>query len=129
MKDRKTGIHYLIEIDVRPNTWIAYSNFLSIYNFVYCIEHLHEPEALGFIKSTLKNNKAIEIALFYKDIRRAIWAKDLKGILRWIVGWKGYWRFLPFYDFKLTKKILFEIWVEVGVFKLKKLKQKIGFSA
>jgi hypothetical protein len=67
--------------------------------------------------------------LFYKDIRRAIWAKDLKGILRWIVGWKGYWRFLPFYDFKLTKKILFEIWVEVGVFKLKKLKQKIGFSA
>lgn len=127
IRDRKTGIHYLIEIDVRPNTWIAYSNFLSKNNFVYCIEHLHEPEAPGFIKSTLKNNQAIEIALFYKDIRRAIWAKDLKGILRWIVGWKGYWRFLPFYDFKLTKKIMYEIWVEVGVFKLKKIKKKLGF--
>ena len=72
----------------------------------------------------VKNN--IEVALFYKDIRRAIWAKDLKGIARWLFGLKGYWRYLPFYDFKLTKKVIQEIWIEIGVFKLKKMKQKLG---
>ena len=127
IRDKRTSIHYLIEIDLRPNSWMAYNNILSRHDFTYCIQNLHNLASFEFIKSSLKKNKAIEIALFYKDIRRAIWAKDLKGIARWLFGWKGYWRYLPFYDFKLTKKVFQEIWIEIGVYKLRKLKQKLGF--
>ena len=127
IRDKRTSIHYLIEIDVRPNSWMAYSNILSQHDFIYCLQNLHNPAVFGFIKSSLKHKKVIELALFYKDIRRAIWAKDLKGMARWIIGWRGYWRYLPFYDIKLAKKVFYEIWVEVGVFKLRKMKQKLGF--
>lgn len=126
IRGKETSIHYLIEIDVRPNSWMAYSTILSKHDFIYCIQNLNNPSAFEFIKSNLKSNKPVELALFYKDIRRAIWAKDLKGIARWIIGWKGYWRYLPFYDFKLAKKVFYEIWVEVGVFKLRRIKQKLG---
>ena len=127
IREKMTSIHYLIEIDIRPNSWMAYSNILSRHDFVYCIKNLHNLTSFDFIKSSLKNKKPIEIALFYKDIRRVIWAKDLKGLARWIFGWKGYWRYLPFYDFRLTKKVFHEIWIEIGVHKLRKLKQKLGF--
>ena len=103
------------------------SSFLSKQDFVYCLKHLHESDKFSFIQSSLKVKNSIELALFYKDIRRAIWAKDWKGIARWIVGWKGYWRYLPFYDFKLSKKVVHEIWVEIGLYKLRKIKQKLGF--
>ena len=126
IRQKGTNKHYLIEIDLRPNSWMAYSYILSRHDFTYCIQNLHDLASFEFIKSSLKKNKAIEIALFYKDIRRAIWAKDLKGIARWLFGLKGYWRYLPFYDFKLTKKVIQEIWIEIGVFKLKKMKQKLG---
>jgi hypothetical protein len=127
IRDKRTSIHYLIEIDLRPNSWMAYTNILSRHDFIYCIQNLHNLASFEFIKSSLKKNKAIEIALFYKDIRRAIWAKDFKGIARWLFGLKGYWRYLPFYDFILTKKVFQEIWIEIGVHKLRKLKQKLGF--
>jgi hypothetical protein len=126
IRDKRTSIHYLIEIDVRPNSWMVYSSILSRHDFIYCIQNLHNLASFDFIKSSLKKNKATEIALFYKDIRRAIWGKDLKGVARWIFGWKGYWRFFPFYDFILTKKVFHEIWVEIGVHKLRKMKQKFG---
>jgi hypothetical protein len=126
IRDKRTSIHYLIEVDLRPNSWMAYSNILSRHDFTYCIQNLHNLASFEFIKSSLKKNKAIEIGLFYKDIRRAIWAKDLKGIARWLFGLKGYWRYLPFYDFILTKKVIQEIWIEIGVFKLRKMKQKLG---
>ena len=127
IRQKYTHKHYLIEIDLRPNSWVAYSRFLSKQDFVYCLKHLHESDKFSFIQSSLKVKNSIELALFYKDIRRAIWAKDWKGIARWIVGWKGYWRYLPFYDFKLSKKVVHEIWVEIGLYKLRKIKQKLGF--
>ena len=70
-------------------------------------------------------NSNVEIALFYKDIRRAIWKKDYRGIMKWVLNIKGYWRFLPDYDLKLTKRVMTEIWHEVFVFKWKKIIGKI----
>ncbi|MEY3085273.1 MAG: hypothetical protein RL037_1453 [Bacteroidota bacterium] len=126
IKEKSTGIHYLVEMDLRPNSWMAYSTYLSDYNFVYCLENLKHTEKNNFTKGQLKRPKPIELALFYKDIRRAIWAKDLKGISRWLFGLNGYWRFLPFYDLRLSNKIFKEMWKEIVVFKLKKVKQKFS---
>lgn len=36
-------------------------------------------------------SKEIEIALFYRDLRRCWKKKDLKGVMRWVFNYKGYW--------------------------------------
>lgn len=126
IRDDKTGIHHLIEIDMRPNSWMAYSQYLSKYDFVYCLRHLDDPLKLDFPKGKLKRAGTIELALFYKDFRRAVWANDFKGIGRWFLGYSGYWKFLPFYDLRLTKKIFSEIWTEIGVFKLKQWRKRVS---
>ena len=124
IREYKSGIDYLIEMDMRPNSWMAYSEYLSGYHFVYCLHNLNNPARLNFQKAKLKKNRPIELALFYKDIRRAIWSKDVKGVIRWFLGFNGYWKFLPLYDRKLFKKIIKEIWEEIGKYKLNKIKQK-----
>ena len=105
IKEDKTGIYYLIEMDLRTNSWLAYSEYLSKNNFITALKNgfnssqVYKPDA-----DLLK--KDIEIGLFYKDLKRIYWQKDIKGLLRWIFNIKGYWKFLPFYDFKLSKPIL-----------------------
>jgi hypothetical protein len=128
IRQNETNKHYLIEIDLRPNSWMAYSCYLSNHDFIYCLKYIQEPDKFNYIQSSLKSKNTIELGLFYKDIRRAIWSKDVKGIARWIFGINGYWKFLPFYDFKLTKKVFKEIWLEIGVFKINKLRKKFGLK-
>ena len=49
--------------------------------------------------------KAVEVAIFDRDVRRCIKNKDYKGLLRWVFNYKGYWKFIPLYDKKLFKRI------------------------
>ena len=121
MQDPSTGKYYLIEVDPRPNSWIACSRFIAKNNFFEGVKRIVSGEYINGVQEMgiLKPN--VEIGLFYKDIRRAIWKKDRKGILRWVLNSKGYWRFLPLYDLKLTKRVFAEIWEEVFVFKWKRI--------
>jgi hypothetical protein len=54
-----------------------------------------------------------------------IWKKDISGILEWVFNKNGYWRYLTFYDFKLTKRIFTTLWKEVVGYKWKKIWGKI----
>ena len=54
-------------------------------------------------------SKEIEIALFYRDLRRCWKKKDLKGFMRWVFNYKGYWRFIPLYDGLILRKMFVEI--------------------
>lgn len=125
LQDPISKVYNLIEVDPRPNSWIAYSRFIATNNFFEGVkrivsgDYIRGFQGMGIIKPN------VEIGLFYKDIRRAIWKKDRKGIFRWVLNINGYWRFLPIYDLKLTKRILIEIWEEVFVFKWKRMIGKI----
>jgi hypothetical protein len=125
MHNPSTRKYNLIEVDPRPNSWIVYSRFIVKNNFFEGVKRIVSGEYInGFQKMGIfKPN--VEIGLFYKDIRRAIWKKDKKGILRWVLNSKGYWRFLPLYDLKLTKRVISEIWEEVFVFKWKRILRRI----
>lgn len=125
LQDPISKVYNLIEVDPRPNSWIVYSRFIAKNNFFEGVKRIISGEYMrGFQEmDIIKPN--VEIGLFYKDIRRAIWKKDRKGIFRWVLNINGYWRFLPFYDLKLTKRILVEIWQEVFVFKWKRMIGKI----
>ncbi len=117
--DNKENRYYLIEMDLRTNSWLAYSQYLSNNNFITTIKNLVENEALANPDSNLfKEN--IEIGLFYKDLKRVYWQNDVKGFFRWLLNIKGYWRFLPLHDLRLSKLIFKSLLNELLVSRLMK---------
>lgn len=103
--DPKSDTYYLIEMDLRTNSWLAYSQYLSNTNFITVIQNLILKKQQANPAAILFKEK-IEIGLFYKDLKRLHWQKDIKGLFTWIFNIHGYWKFLPFYDFKLSKLII-----------------------
>ncbi len=65
---------------------------------------------IGEFPKTTPVNERLEIAIFDRDVRRCMKNKDLKGFLRWAFNYKGYWRFMPFYDTKLFKRIFTKLY-------------------
>jgi len=119
IQEKETSKYFLIEMDLRPNSWMAYSQYFSDNNFITAIKSINSKKEFQNPCAVLFKNE-IEIGLFYKDLYRAIFKKDIKGILRWIFNYKNYWRFLPFHDLKLTKRIISQLWAETVLFKWRK---------
>ncbi len=120
----KTKQYYLIEVDIRPTSWVVMGRFagndfsVAIKNLINRqINQIEEPVCMP-------EGKSIEVALFHKDLRRCFYKRDFKGILRWVLNYKGYWKFIPMYDGVLIKKITSEIWTEF-FYKLKKNRKKV----
>jgi hypothetical protein len=119
--DRRRNIKYLIEVDPRPNSWMVLSRFLSPDDFIAGTKRIVSGEyALGYKDGKL-NKDNIELALFYKDIRRVLWKKDIKGLMRWTLNLNGYWKFIPTYDSILLKRILNAVWDEVFMFYIRRI--------
>jgi len=112
-------------MDLRTNSWLAYSQYLSDNNFITAIHNLvfNKPQADQHPKLF---KEKIEIGLFYKDLKRVYWQKDIKGLFRWILNIKGYWRFLPFYDFRLSSLITRNLMNEFIINRIKVLFSKKG---
>ncbi|HWB26176.1 MAG TPA: ATP-grasp domain-containing protein [Chitinophagaceae bacterium] len=105
--DAGTGIYYLLEADPRPNSWMAYGRFTGR-DFSNGVKRIVDGSYItGYHDMPLKQ-PFIEVALFHKDVRRSLWRNDFKRLLPWLFNYKGYWRYLPFYDKKLSKKIFRE---------------------
>jgi ATP-grasp domain len=102
--------YYLIEVDTRMNNWMASSRFTGhdfaegLRRILKAGNNLVEPDS---VKGDY-DNKEIEIALFYRDLRRCWKKRDLKGLLRWVFNYKGYWKFIPSYDRKLLNRMFQE---------------------
>ncbi|WP_168128479.1 ATP-grasp domain-containing protein [Niabella soli] len=112
MFDPRDGTYNLIEVDMRPNSWTAMGRFLSP-DLLDAIRYLSEKNpAVPFQQKGMKN-KTKHLALFYKDFRRAYWEKDWKTVVWWIFDVKGFWRYIPFYDSKLLRKVTFSIFNEI----------------
>ncbi len=100
--------YYLIECDLRPNFYIPYGRFTG-QDFSEAIKKKINPNYQIAPNTKLSNNKTIEIALFYRDIIKCLKRRDLLGLLKWVINYKGYWRFIPLYDFILVKNIMKEL--------------------
>ncbi len=122
---KQTNKYYLIEVDPRPNSWMAYGRFIVNNNFSEGVSRIVNGEYLNGYQSMQLKQPTVEVALFYKDIKRVIWKRDIKGAMDWICNRNGYWRFLPFYDIKLSKRIFSNLWKEVVIYKWKKIIGKI----
>jgi len=116
--ETKTNRYFLIEMDLRTNSWLAYSEYLSKTNFISGIKDVINNNQYSNPSARLFN-KNIEIGLFYKDFKRIYWQKDFRGLFRWLFNYKGYWRFLPLYDLKLSKLIFKNLFYEFITHRIK----------
>ena len=89
--------------------WIAYSRFTE-HDFSNGIKKIINGDIYNINEPA--SNKSVEVAIFDRDIRRCVKHKDFKGILQWVYNYKGYWKFIPFYDRKVLgrtmKKMLYD---------------------
>ncbi len=97
MLNERDNKHYLIEVDMRPNSWMFYGQYTGN-DFAKAIAQI----AAGTLQpvrpdSTLPNKRKV-IALYKKDIYRCLVHKDVKGLLKWTVNWSQRWRYIPRYD-------------------------------
>jgi hypothetical protein len=123
--DHKTGKYHLIEMDPRPNSWVAYSKFLGKEDFIAAVKKIVSGNYAFEFKAPKMNKPQIELALFYKDIRRISWKKDYQGLLSWVLNFKSYWKFIPLHDNALMRKIFKQFWIELVVFRFRDLKHKL----
>jgi hypothetical protein len=96
-------LFYLIEVDIRTNSWMPYSRFTGR-DFSEGIRRIMLGD-IKYIPTKGSPNKRVEVAIFDRDIRRCIKNKDYLGLLRWAFNYKGYWKFIPLYDKKIFKRI------------------------
>jgi len=112
IQSETNGRYFLIEADLRPSSWFAYAKYAGV-SFSKALKSV-----TGESKTTVTQNPVtIEIALFHKDIRRALYKRDVKGLLQWIYK-PTRWKYIPFYDFKLLSYIISKLWNEFVVAKL-----------
>ncbi len=92
--------HYLIEIDVRPNSWVYYGKFTGN-DFAEGIKKIARGDLTLLGWDARKYPKGVKISLYKKDMMRAIVEKDIKGLLGWVFNKDNCRRFIPSYDRKL----------------------------
>ncbi|MBW4888433.1 ATP-grasp domain-containing protein [Mucilaginibacter sp. HMF5004] len=96
-------MYYLIELDARTNAWMPYSRFTEN-DFSDGIKRIMEGN-ISFMPSKTTSSKRVEVLIFDRDIRRCIKHRDIKGLLKWVFNYNGYWKFIPFYDGKIFKRV------------------------
>ncbi len=102
-------IYYLIEVDIRPNIWLASGRFTG-HDFSKAVQRFITQGPLPENTNYLNESTITEVAIFYRDIIRALKRKKIIDLLKWVFNYKSYWRFIPTYDKKLLKSILQELW-------------------
>ncbi len=122
MYDEVKKKHYLIEVDIRPNSWIYYGKFTGS-DFTEGIRRIFAGD-IRLVKPGPEFPKEIKVSLYKKDMMRAIVEKDISGIMYWVLNQDGSKRFIPNYDKKLlasTNKYLWWYFNDLFTNKLRKV--------
>jgi len=102
-------IFYLIEVDIRTNSWMPYGRFTG-YNFSDGIRSFAYPSSTEELITKHKpDDTRTRVFIFDRDIRRCIKHRNYKDLFKWVINWHGRWKFIPFYDFKLLSRILWKM--------------------
>ncbi|WP_161499424.1 ATP-grasp domain-containing protein [Flavipsychrobacter stenotrophus] len=104
MRESNTGEYYLIEIDMRPNSWMYYGKFTGN-DFIQGIKNIMQDK-FDLIKPPINiKNKEQIIGIYKKDVYRCITTKDFNGLFYWLLNKNGSWRYIPLHDKVLFRKV------------------------
>ncbi len=107
----KEDTYYLLEVDIRPNFWLASGRFTG-HDFSKAVTRFFTPGPLPENVIFADENKVTEVAIFYRDIIRVLKRKDIKGLFQWLFNMNGYWKFIPTYDKILFRRVRKELWIK-----------------
>ena len=122
----KAKRNYLVEVDVRPNSWHFYGKFCGN-DFSVGVRNILNNNLLLTRPADKYKNKQIKITLFKKDVTRCIVDKDYKGLFHWVINYECRWRYIPFYDIKHLyncSKFLLGMFIETTWKNLKRMFKK-----
>jgi len=114
IKADANGSYYVIEADLRPSSWMAYTGYAGS-SFIHALRTITFPEK----RVVTQTPKEVEIALFHKDLRRGFYKHDIRGLSRWVYNIK-YWKYIPFYDHKLLSYTFSQLWREFFIEKMQR---------
>ncbi|MEN9684424.1 MAG: hypothetical protein RLZZ28_210 [Bacteroidota bacterium] len=103
--------YYFLEADLRPNFWVPSGRFTG-QDFSQAIRKKIDPSYQIPQNTRLQEGETMEISIFYRDMSRCFRQKDFKGFFSWVFNRKGYWKFIPTYDGKLFRTLLYELFVK-----------------
>ncbi|MEY2836095.1 MAG: hypothetical protein RLZZ557_1757 [Bacteroidota bacterium] len=119
--DKERKKYFLIEVDPRPNSWMPYSRFVGKNHFIHAVENIVQGRIQNSFQGMGMQRENVDVGLFYKDIRRTLWQKDIKSLIQWLFNINGYGKYIPLYDKVLMKRILKEVWDEVFMFYIRRI--------
>ncbi len=105
----ESSIYYLLEVDIRPNFWLASGRFTG-HSFSEAVKRSFAPGPFPENSIYANEDQVTEVAIFYRDIIRVLKRKKILDLLKWVFNYKGYWKFVPTYDKVLFKRIKHELW-------------------
>lgn len=111
----ESGRHYLIELDLRPNAWVAYARFAGI-DFSNAIrKYQTDPnfDAKDFYLSARERT----VSMCYREIPYFLRRRNYRGLLYWLRNANNCWQTVPFYD----PRFLFFRTANILVLAMKKL--------
>jgi len=123
---KSTYQNYLVEVDVRPNSWHFYGKFCGN-DFSVGVRNTLNNNLVLTKQADKYKNKQVKITLFKKDITRCIVDNNYKGLFHWVINYEGRWRYIPFYDIKHLyncSKFLLGMFIEATSKTLKKIFKK-----
>ena len=102
MKNEADNKHYLIEVDMRPNSWMYYGHNMGN-DFSQAVAQIANGQLQPVRPDAAETKKRRIITLYKKDVYRCLQEKDIKGLLGWIINADGRWTYMPWYDKKLLR--------------------------
>ena len=115
--------YYFIEADLRPNFGVPSGRFIG-QDFSEAIKQKINPNYTIKPNKILTVEKQIEVAIFYRDFSKNIRQLDIKGIFQWIFNYHTYWKFIPLYDMKLFRTLMYQIFIKKMANKLNRIFKK-----
>lgn len=106
--DTNSGIHYLIEADMRPQAWVPLARFVGM-DFSVAARNFLKGTPIT-LRPNLLPNKEIPAWNATRDIQRAVAQVDFPSLFAWMVNREGRWKFLflrdPIRSWHLVRKSL-----------------------
>ena len=96
--------YYLIEVDIRPNSWMYYGKFTGN-DFALGIRKIINGDNTLLAPKKYNRTKETFVALYKKDVYRCIVEKDFVELARWALNFNNRWRFVPSYDARTLNSV------------------------
>jgi len=105
MFETRTSKHYLVEADLRPQGWFRLGAFCGV-DFSKVIQNFLDNKNILYRPLLLDGKAYLTMWRCFRDVRRCLQLLDWVGLWRWSTNADNRWRFIIWYDWKMSLRLL-----------------------